>query len=104
MMRLLNRKSRKGRNEVNKRDKFNTFHLKAMLESGDFEETAYNLMTTRNILNKHLRHNVLESSQIDDKSKLVYMNTLKTSSLRCSNKHLAVRLQIANDRERVSIA
>jgi hypothetical protein len=100
MQRLLSRKSRVGRSEVNKRDKFNTFHLKAMVETGDLEEIAHNLRTTRKILNKHLRSNVLESRQIDSESKLIYMNTLKCCSLRCSNKKLAVRLQIANEKER----
>jgi hypothetical protein len=65
MQRLLSRKSRVGRSEVNKRDKFNTFHLKAMVETGDLEEIVHNLRTTRKILNKHLRSNVLESRQID---------------------------------------
>ena len=35
MMRNLSRKARVGRTEVNKRDKFNTFHLKLMLEVDD---------------------------------------------------------------------
>lgn len=95
MLKMLSKNSKVGRTEVNKRDKFNTYHLRALFSSKDAQLIAHNLKTTRVILSRHLRQNVLSSRQISDCNKALYLNTMKCSVLRCSNKALAVRLQIA---------
>ena len=95
MLKLLSKNSKVGRTEVNKRDKFNTYHLRALFGGKDAQLLAHNLRTTRALLSTHLRQNVLASRQISDRNKALYLNTMKCSVLRCSNRALAVRLQMA---------
>lgn len=95
MLKLLSKDSKVGRTEVNKRDKFNTYHLRALFGGKDPQLVSRNLRTTRAILSRHLRANVLGSRQISDRNKALYLNTMKCSVLRCSNRALAVRLQMA---------
>ena len=66
MMRMLSKNSKVGRSEVNKRDKFNTFHLKLLISTPERDLSRYNLNTTREILNRHLRSNVHNSQQITE--------------------------------------
>lgn len=101
---MLARKLKGGRGEVNKRDRFNTYHLKEILRTEDSLVNSHNLRITRIILNRHLRKNVLASKQINRESKMTYMNTLKCCSLRCVNTDLAVRLQMASEKRRNMIA
>jgi flagellar motor component MotA len=95
MLKLLSKDSKVGRNEVNKRDKFNTFHLRLLLSGRDAELVRANLRVTRRILARHLRHNVLQSRQITPAHKAIYLNTMKCSALRCLHQGLAVRLQMS---------
>jgi len=92
MLKTLSKGSKVGNVEINKRDKFNTFHLKMMFDTKDKKIIKHNLKTTKCILNQYLRKNVLFSKQITNKNKIVYLNTLKCSSLRCINKSLVTRL------------
>ena len=74
---------------------FNTHHLKMIVNTSDREVNSSNLKSLRKIINKHLRINILEQSpQIAKHNKLLYLNSLKCSSLRCVNKTLATRLQM----------
>ena len=90
----LRQRSKVGRHEENKRDKFNTHHLRALVSSGDERLDSFNLRAVRRTLNKNLRKNVMESHQITDENKLIYLNTLKCSALRCCSKKLVTRLEI----------
>jgi hypothetical protein len=95
MLKLLSRDSKVGRTEVNKRDKFNTYHLRVLLGGRDPEITKKNLRTTRRILSRYLRRNVFFSKQITIANKSLYLNTMKCSALRCLHQSLAVRLQMS---------
>lgn len=95
MLKMLSKNSKVGRTEVNKRDKFNTYHLRALFSGKDNQIVHHNLKTTRLLLSRHLRQNVMDSRQISDDNKALYLNTMKCSVLRCSNRALAVRLQMA---------
>ena len=64
MLKQLSKKSKVGRTEVNKRDKFNTYFLRLLFETNDQEISQFNLKTTRRILTKNLRSNILNSKQI----------------------------------------
>jgi hypothetical protein len=96
MLRLLSKDSKVGRTEINKRDKFNTYHLRALLGGEDSAVIRSNLRTTRRILSRHLRRNVLQSRQISDPNKTLYLDTMKCSALRCLHQSLAVRLQMSS--------
>lgn len=96
MLRMLSRNSRLGRTEKNKRDKFNTHHLAQLFNDKSQDVRFFNLLTTRRILCRFLRSNVKDSYQIKESSKLVYLNTLKCTALRCCNSKLAVRLQMTS--------
>ena len=80
--------------EKNKRDKFNTHHLRALVNTGNPQLDSFNLRAVRKTLAKHLRRNVMESHQISHENKLIYLNTLKCSVLRACNKSLVARLEI----------
>ncbi len=95
MLKNLSKSSKVGRTEINKRDKFNTYHLRLLFNGKDDELVSHNLRTTRKILSKYLRDNVLSSKQISDQNKILYLSTMKCSGLRCANKKLAVRLQMS---------
>lgn len=88
--------SKKARRNPNKvRDDVNTHHLKLMVNTEDKGVNSTNLKSLRKIISKHLRRNILEQSpQIAKLNKLLYLNSLKCSSLRCINKTLATRLQM----------
>lgn len=96
MLKTLSKNSKVGTVEKNKRDKFNTFHLKMMFDTKDKKILKHNLKITNLVLNKLLRKNVLNSKQITGRNKIVYLNTLKCSSLRCINKKLVTRLQMSD--------
>jgi hypothetical protein len=74
-------------------DGFNTYHLQALFSVEDDHISKFNMKTTRSIFTKLLRKEVLTSYQIKGDGKLLYLNTLKCSSLRFMNKRLANRLQ-----------
>ena len=90
----LRQRSRVGRREENKRDKFNTHHLKALVSSRNPQLDSFNLRAVHKTLNKWLRSNVMESHQISPENKLIYLNTLKCSVLRCCSKKLVTRLEM----------
>lgn len=94
MLKSLDLRSRTGRKEQNKRDRFNTHHLKALVNSGDEELDRFNLKVTHRVLSQHCRYNVMTSHQISTDNKLVYLNTLKCSVLRSMSKSLVSRLEM----------
>lgn len=79
-------------------DGFNTYHLEALFDTKE-EVSRHNLKTTRKIFTKLLRNEVLDSFQIKGESKLLYLKTLKCSSLRFMNKRLANRLQTSENQQ-----
>lgn len=81
---------------MKKRDKFNTHHLAQLFNDKNQDVRVFNLLTTKRILCRYLRKNVKNSYQISEPSKLIYLNTLKCTALRCSNSKLAVRLQMTS--------
>lgn len=70
-------------------------HLQALFFNCPQQVSSHNLRILKNLLKKKLRKETLASVQIQDKNKLVYLNTLKSTALRCSNKGLAIRLQLS---------
>jgi len=95
MLEYLNEKT-KGGNAKDMIDSFNFEHLKALFLNCSPSTTTKNLRTTQKLLSKYLRKDVFSSRQIkDEESQLLYLNTLKCSSIRCMNKDLALRLQCA---------
>jgi len=77
------------------RDGFNTSHLEDLFE--DKKSSSFNLSITSRILSKQLRKEVFKSCQIKKTCKILYLNSLKSASLRCINRKLAVRLQLSTD-------
>jgi hypothetical protein len=78
-------------------DGFNTHHLSALFDSPNDEEVRFNLQTTRRLFSKLARKEVLQSFQIKGQAKLLYLNTLKCSSIRFMSKMLAGRLQTSEN-------
>ena len=97
----MNKSLIKAAGDHDKRDKFNTYYLKMIIEGGGPPDGKKNLRAISSILNKHIRNDVLfRSPQIrTDDQRLLYLNTLKCSSLRSMSKKLVTRLQIAVTKE-----
>ena len=76
-------------------DGFNTEHLKALFNECSSDVASENLRVTQELFKKELRKEVFSSSQIKGDNKVIYLNTLKCSSLRFSSKTLALRLQLS---------
>ena len=76
-------------------DGFNTYRLNDLLETDDSSINTTNLRISQHILNKHLRKDVFGSKQLanNEERSLLYLNTLKCSSLRMVNNSLALRLK-----------
>ena len=81
--------------DYKRRDRFNTIHLSQMFKTTDPELQLFNLQTTRKLLGKWMRSEIMKSKQIEGHSKIVYLNSLKCSAIRCANPNLAVRLQMS---------
>jgi hypothetical protein len=95
MMEMLEKKKREKKTLKDKKDGFNTSHLKAMFNSCSSEDAAHNLKVSKQIFNKALRKEVFESIQIPEDNQTLYLNTLKCAALRFSNRSLALRLQLS---------
>ena len=95
MKKLLDEKMKR-KNVKDMIDGFSTEHLKTLFNDCTEDETAENLEVTQELFKKHLRNEVMTSSQIKgDSQRQLYLNTLKCSSLRFSSKILAQRLQLS---------
>jgi len=95
MLNKLKVRSNKKKSLRDYKDGFNTSHFEALFDV-DEQTAKFNLQTTRRLFSTTIRKDVLNSSQISNENKIIYLNSLKCSSMRLMNKTLAVRLQISN--------
>lgn len=64
MLELLDRRKKEKRNLKDRKDGFNTMHLKALYNSCSDDASRHNLKVTRKLFNKCMRREVLSSFQI----------------------------------------
>ena len=86
--------NRNGKKRVNKRDLCNLHIIMGLIQCEDDEVNSSNLRSIQTILKGKLRKDVIDKSdQIKGDKKIVYLNTLKCSSLRSIHSNLFKRLQ-----------
>lgn len=82
----------KGQKKTKAIDSFNISHLKALFDCDDPFISLHNRRLTKKIFSEKMRRLVLESCQIKNQRKLIYLKTFKCSSLRLPIRNIAHRL------------